>query len=140
MYCVAMEAQKPKCRAGRGRFPWLDAAIWPQAEALIDVSNRDLVRSPAGHRPVASWAPSGRDFDPCGCRRNVAGMLSRPRKPSDTNPRAMASRSWRASLIRRKDQVLGDVEAPSREAAEAEMRTFNLSPDQRSRLVVQERV
>ena len=49
-------------------------------------------------------------------------------------------RSWRASLIRKKGQVLGDVEAPSREAAEAEaVRTFNLSPGQRSRLMVQER-
>jgi hypothetical protein len=45
------------------------------------------------------------------------------------------------SLIRRKGQVLGDVDAPSREAAEAEaVRTFSLSPEQRSRLVVQERV
>jgi hypothetical protein len=35
--------------------------------------------------------------------------------------------------------VLGDVEAPSREAAEAEaVSTFGLTPDQRSRLVVQE--
>jgi hypothetical protein len=35
---------------------------------------------------------------------------------------------------------LGDVDAPSREAVEAEaVRTFNLSPEQRSRLVVQER-
>ena len=47
-------------------------------------------------------------------------MSSRPRKPSNTNPRATASRSWRALLIRRKGQLLGDVEAPSREAAEAE--------------------
>jgi hypothetical protein len=53
--------------------------------------------------------------------------------------RPIPSRSWRASL-RRKGQVLGDVEAPSREAAEAEaVRTFNLTPEQRSRLVVQER-
>jgi hypothetical protein len=67
-------------------------------------------------------------------------MSSRLRKPSNANPRAMASRSWRASLIRRKGQMLGDVDAPSREAAEAEaVRTFNLSPGQRSRLVVQER-
>ena len=66
-------------------------------------------------------------------------MSSRLRKPSNPN-RATTSRSWRASLIRRKGQVLGDVEAPSREAAEAEaVRTFNLSPEQRSRLVVQER-
>jgi hypothetical protein len=69
-------------------------------------------------------------------------MPSRPhtRKPSNTNPRATAPRSWRASLIRKRAQVLGDVEAPSREAAEAEaVRTFNLTPEQRSRLLVQER-
>jgi hypothetical protein len=69
-------------------------------------------------------------------------MSSRSRTPkaADTNPRAAASRSWRASLIRKKAQVLGDVEAPSREAAEAAaVRTFNLGPEQRSRLVVQER-
>jgi len=46
----------------------------------------------------------------------------------------------RASLIRRKGQVLGDVDAPSREAAEAEaVRTFALTHEQRNRLVVQER-
>jgi hypothetical protein len=56
------------------------------------------------------------------------------------NPRAAASRSWRASLIRKRAQVLGDVQAPSREAAEAAaVREFNLSDEQRSRLVVQER-
>ena len=49
-------------------------------------------------------------------------------------------RSWRASLIRKRSQVLGDVDAPSREAAEAEaVRLFNLNEQQRSRLVVQER-
>ena len=49
-------------------------------------------------------------------------------------------RSGRASLIRKRAQVLGDVEAPSREAAEAAtVRTFNLTDEQCSRLVVQER-
>jgi hypothetical protein len=68
-------------------------------------------------------------------------MSSRPRKPSNANPRATASRSWRASLIRRHGQVLGNVEAPSRKAAEAAaVRMFDLSPEQRIRLVVQERV
>jgi hypothetical protein len=44
------------------------------------------------------------------------------------------------SLIRGKGQVVGDVEALTREAAEAEaVRAFNLTPEQRSRLVVQER-
>jgi hypothetical protein len=87
---------------------------------------------------VAGWSPSGRDSIVRVCRRNVASMSSRPRKPSNANPCAAASRAWRALLIRRKGQVLGDVDAPSREAAEAEaVRTFNLSPEQRSRLVVQ---
>jgi hypothetical protein len=37
-------------------------------------------------------------------------------------------------------QVLGDVQAPSREAAEAAAVTkFDLSPEQRRRLVMQER-
>jgi hypothetical protein len=66
-------------------------------------------------------------------------MPSRPRSPSSDNPKAAASRRWRASLIRSKAQVLGDVRAPSREAAEAAaVQTFSLSPDQRSMLVVQE--
>jgi hypothetical protein len=39
-----------------------------------------------------------------------------------------------------KAQVLGNVEAPSREAAKATaVRMFNLSPERRSQLVVQER-
>ena len=69
-------------------------------------------------------------------------MQSRPRtrQSANSNPRAAASRSWRASLIRKRAQVLGDVEATSREAAEAAaVRTFNLTAEQRSRLVVQER-
>jgi hypothetical protein len=68
-------------------------------------------------------------------------MSSRPRtRQSANNPRAAASRSWRASLIRKKAQVLGEVQAPSREAAEAAaVREFNLTDEQRSRLVVQER-
>jgi hypothetical protein len=67
-------------------------------------------------------------------------MPSRPRKPSNANPCATASRCWRASRIRKKGQVLGDVEAPSREAAEAEaVRAFGLTAEQGSRLVVQVR-
>jgi hypothetical protein len=67
-------------------------------------------------------------------------MPPRQRPLSSDNPKATASRSWRASLIRNKLQVLGEVEARNREAAEAAaVRTFNLSAEQRSRLVVQER-
>jgi transposase len=69
-------------------------------------------------------------------------MPSRPRirQSANSNPRATASHSWRASLIRKRAQVLGDVQAVSREAAEAAaVRTFNLTAEQRTRLVVQER-
>jgi hypothetical protein len=53
---------------------------------------------------------------------------------------AVRRRAWRVSLIRKRAQVLGDVEAASREAAElAAGRQFNLDEDQRKRLVVQER-
>ena len=65
----------------------------------------------------------------------------RARKPSNANPRALASLSWRASLIRNRVQFLGNLKTSRREAAEvAAVRTFNLSPQRRSRLVVQERV
>ena len=67
-------------------------------------------------------------------------MSSRSRsKPGVSRPRTKL-RSWRASVIRKRAQVLGFVGAPNGEAAEAAaVRTFNLSDDQRSRLVVQER-
>jgi hypothetical protein len=73
---------------------------------------------------------------------NVAGVSSRPRtrQSANSNPRAAISRAWRASLIRNRAQVLGEVQAPSREAAEAAaVREFNLTDEQRGRLVVQER-
>jgi hypothetical protein len=67
-------------------------------------------------------------------------MPSRPRTrvPANTTPRGAASRSWRASLIRKKAQILGFVDAPDRAVAAA--KAFNLDAEQRSRLVVQERV
>jgi hypothetical protein len=69
-------------------------------------------------------------------------MSLRPRRSSDANPRAIASRSWRASLIRKRAaQILGYVNAPDRAAAEAAaVKAWSLDADQRSRLVVQERV
>jgi hypothetical protein len=80
------------------------------------------------------------ELDSCLYRPYQWTMPPRPRSPSSDNPKAAASRSWRASLIRSKAQVFGHVEAPSREAAEAAaVRTFNLNPEQSSRLVVQER-
>jgi hypothetical protein len=49
-------------------------------------------------------------------------------------------RSWRASLIRKRAQYLGTVEAPNERAAEAAaVAEFDLSDEQQRRLVVQER-
>jgi hypothetical protein len=60
-------------------------------------------------------------------------MPPRPRPLSSDNPKAAASRSWRASLIRSTTQVFGEMEALSRAAAEAAaVRTFKLNPEQSS--------
>jgi hypothetical protein len=49
-------------------------------------------------------------------------------------------RSWRVSIIRKRGQYLGTVEAPNEKAAEAAaVAEFDLSDEQRRRLVVQER-
>jgi hypothetical protein len=49
-------------------------------------------------------------------------------------------RIWRVAVTRKRGEFLGVVEAPDREAAEAVARKqFNLSDEQRERLVVQER-
>jgi hypothetical protein len=53
---------------------------------------------------------------------------------------AKKNRSWAVSLIRKRGEILGVVEAPDRKAAEAAaVVRFNLSEEQRGRLVVQER-
>jgi hypothetical protein len=60
-------------------------------------------------------------------------MLSRSRIKSP------AKKSWRVTLIRSRGQVLGDVEAPNRQAAvAAAVKRFNLSPEDRNRIVIQE--
>jgi hypothetical protein len=49
-------------------------------------------------------------------------------------------RSWRVSIIRKRGQYLGTVEAPTQKAAEvAAVAEFDFSDEQRRRLVVQER-
>jgi hypothetical protein len=53
---------------------------------------------------------------------------------------AKKNRTWAVSLIRKRGEFLGTVEAPDKEAAEAAAAVkFNLSEEQRARLVVQER-
>jgi hypothetical protein len=66
----------------------------------------------------------------------MSSLCSRTKAKTSTRVR-----SWRASLIRKRSQVLGDVEAPSREAASAAaVKEFSLTAEQRRRLVVQERL
>ena len=63
----------------------------------------------------------------------------RPRilKPvTNTDPDYAPLRSWRASLIRKRARVLGDVQASTREQAEmAAIDKFNLDDEQCNRLV-----
>jgi hypothetical protein len=55
-------------------------------------------------------------------------------------PFAAKLRSWRVSIIRKRGQYLGTVEAPNEKAAEAAaMAESDLSDEQRRRLVIQER-
>ena len=57
-----------------------------------------------------------------------------------TLPTASKLRNWRVAIIRNRVQFLGFVEAPDRQAAEtAAAKQFNISEEQRTRLVVQER-
>jgi hypothetical protein len=49
--------------------------------------------------------------------------------------------SWRLIIIRSKGEYLGSVEAPDRERAEATaIKQFDLDQDQRSRLLIRERL
>jgi len=49
-------------------------------------------------------------------------------------------KTWCVTIIRSKGHVLGDVEAPTRQAAEAAaVKEFNLSAEDRNRIVIQER-
>jgi hypothetical protein len=55
-------------------------------------------------------------------------------------PTAATLRSWRVSLMRKRGEYLGTVEAKDREAAEkAAVEAFALDDERRRRLVVQER-
>jgi hypothetical protein len=56
--------------------------------------------------------------------------------PTITNPDYAPLRTWRASLIRKRTRVLGDVQASTREQAEmAAIDKFNLDDEQCNRLV-----
>jgi hypothetical protein len=64
-----------------------------------------------------------------------------PKKAATYRSVAAKLRSWRVSVIRKHGQYLGTVKAPNEKAAEAAaMAEFDLSDEQRGRLIVQERV
>jgi hypothetical protein len=70
-------------------------------------------------------------------RRSAAGS---PCEGCAANATAAKLRSWRVSIIRKRGQYLGTVEAPNEKAAEAAaVAEFDLGDEQRKRLVVQER-
>ena len=61
-------------------------------------------------------------------------------KSARKKPTAAKLRSWRVSIIRKRGQYLGTVEAPNEKAAEVvAVAEFDLTDEQRRRLVVQER-
>ena len=63
------------------------------------------------------------------------GSMRPPQKKKATK-----LRSWRVSVLRARGEYLGDVQAPDQKAAEAAAVTqFDLSEEQRKRLVVRER-
>jgi hypothetical protein len=154
-------SEKPMNGIERGTTRKSDLAeeaqgVWPRAVVIVGTGNKSrhpilllaiviyasLFARPKekgglclfASAPQACWRLDSRH------RRSYERSMLRSRKPDSSNPKAIASRSWCASLIRSKAQVLGDVRASSREAAEAAaVRMFNLSPEQRRSLVVQER-
>jgi len=66
--------------------------------------------------------------------------MKAPIKTTRQKPTAAKLRSWRVSIIRKRGQYLGTVEAPNEKGAEAAaVAEFDLSDEQRRRLVVQAR-
>src|SRR5262249_43555760 len=89
---------------------------------------------PALEASVATVAPWKRGSVPCG--HYLAAVSKRTNLPKPAN-----LRSWRVIIIRSKGEYLGSVGAPDRERAEAvAIKQFALDDDQRSRLLIRERL
>jgi hypothetical protein len=80
---------------------------------------------------MPSGGPSDSHFPPY-----LSGMSPPLKKIRPKKATAAKLRSWRVSILRTRAQHLGDVEAPDETAEAVE---FNLSDEQRKRLVVRER-
>jgi hypothetical protein len=64
-----------------------------------------------------------------------------PKKAARYKAVVAKPRSWRVSVIRKHGQHLGTIKAPNEKAAEAAaMAEFDLSDEQRGRLIVRRRV
>jgi hypothetical protein len=64
----------------------------------------------------------------------VCPGVPHPKKPANL-------RSWRVIILRSRGEYLGSVEAPDRERAEAvAIKLFDVDQDQRSRLLIRERM
>jgi hypothetical protein len=62
-------------------------------------------------------------------------------KTAKRKPTAIKLRSWHVIIMPSRGEYLGSVEAPDRERAEAvAVKQFDLDQDQRSRLLIRERV
>jgi hypothetical protein len=71
----------------------------------------------------------------------VAYVCWRVAYPKRKKPIPAKLRSWRVIIVRSKGEYLGSVEAPDRERAKAvAVKLFDLDQDQRSRLLIRERM
>jgi hypothetical protein len=119
----------------------ITASLCPQSSNNGHKSRGKIIHGSGAFHPLRT-APTLMLTGPLRATYFTRSMSSRSRirGSAERKTKAARLRSWRASLIRKRAQVVGIVEAPSREAAEAAaVRTFNLNDEQRSRLVVQER-
>ena len=122
----------PGGTSGAGGLPVPDEPLGPGGQPPRAFSLLPFAcLSNAANQPSVPVLPR---FESSPLHSYEAAMSSRSRSRA-----APSRRSWRASLIRKRGQVLGIVEAASRAAAEAvAVRRFELSEEQRKRLVVQE--
>ena len=106
-----------KKRSGSKRCGW---PMWRQTNQALAPSQHS---GPANSDRLTLFVKAQLcEIPPCRCVR----------APESRLPKASPPRSWRASLILKHAKVLGEVEAPSREAADAPaVQTFNLNRGQR---------
>jgi hypothetical protein len=135
--------QTPRCTrplpkaSPRGRTSWLK----PIDPACGDTGAQEVPPARATVRPSLRES-SSRVSSLLACYAPgppaSAAQVKAPKKTTRQKLPAAKLRSWRVSIIRKRGQYLGTVEAPNVKAAEAAaVAEFGLSDEQRRRLVVQ---